>query len=1724
MYFNPIKAGWRLCVLSAFLGLGGNVTPVVAQQPFGSYLSGTNSKLSIAGVAADAAGNVYLAGATSSADLRTEHAAQAGYGGGTDAFIIKLDQAGNVLYASYLGGGAQDWVTGIAVDSENNAYLTGWTASTDFPTRFAAQPSLRGRRNGFVAKFSPEGALIYSTYLGGTGDDAAAAIAVDSEGSAYVTGAAASPDFPVVRAIQSRTGGGVDAFVTKLGAFGDIRYSTYIGGGALDRGQGIAVDAAGRAYIAGVTASYDFPFKNPFRGYSGGTDGFVARLSAEGDGLEYATWIGGSGNEEVSGVAVDSLDRAYVTGWTDSRDFPLVNPLQDSLRGGEDAFVIRLTPTGDGLSYSTYLGGSGTDRGLAIAADAAGRAHITGWTRSSDFPASGGGNALQKGWLAELNPAGTQLDSNAYVGSGEADEGRAVALAASGNVFVAGETSTPASQDGFLIRFSSPARTRLSPTEAHGASKLENPRSLSASGIISANTTWHLTDSPILVTDNVDVASGATLTIEAGVTVQFAAGKLLQVDGQLIARGTASSAITFISSQATQAPGQWGYLLFNSDCVGASFDVAGNYVAGSILEYVTISSAGGNVGGLSYAVWLAGGAPFINFAAIQQNLGPGIYISDPVTSLVKITNSSLNNNSGFGVLTNVGGSASAGGTVVLQSNAITNNAQGVNLTFSGVTTLIGNKISGNQGAGIRVNNSQGGTLTIANNTIAGNEIGIFVGTCCEALNITGNLVRGNTPSGGVTALATNGAVISGNVIVGNTNAAGAVIGEGAAGGYGGGLSLSAGATSLTENNIISANTAGISGGGVQLGLTGNSTVQHNAITGNTAPTRSGLDAEFSGTYTSNISQNTITQNQATAANGSAVGIKDVSGNLTFSQNNLHNNAAPYTLENLAANTTPMLNVPNNWWGTTSTATIRSLIYDFAVDGSRGVVSYAPALGAINTTAPVSPPTNVVVAAATDSVSLSWAANPEPNIAGYKVYYGAQPGPPYLGRGATQGPSPVDVGNVTSFALSNLPAGAQYLAVTAYNTSYTGATADQTNGFESAFANFATLQSVTFGALSDVTFGAVPITIGATASSGLAVAFASTTPLVCTVSGSTVTIAGAGTCSITASQAGNSTFAAAVNVVQSFTVMRAQTIAFSALPAQIFGSPPFALNASASSGLPVAFASSSTGICTVSGATATLVAAGTCSITASQPGDGVTWGPAAPVTVTFTIDTSFGDVSTANETQAFITAIDDMLSKGITSGCQASPREYCPSQDVTRGQMAVFIISSIYRSSNFTYNPTPYFTDATPSSVGGFFPFIQKMRELGITSGCTPTTYCPNDNVTRGQMAVFIILARYGSLNFDYPATPYFTDATTASVGGFFKYIQRMKQDNITGGCTPTTYCPNQNVTRDQMAVFLMVGGFNLAAPTTPVLSSVSPATGGLGDTVNVTLTGLNTNFVQGKTTVTARAGITVGTVTVNSPTSLTVQVTIAANATPNPASLLVTTPVTAGIEEVVLPNGFTITSDPASGAIAYWNGNGTTANSISSLTGTLVNGATYASAISRTLGLPDAEAFSLNGTNAYVQAASGETATVSGARTLAAWVYPNPAPGLGMPILTGGSGTFDTFGITGASGTCSSAGPYQLYIDVAGTCYVSDNSLAPDVWSLVAVTFDGSKVVFYIDGVASVGVPAAQMSNYGLATLEIGGNTLGGTSSGASFNGLLSEIQVYNRALSPAEIQGLYTP
>jgi hypothetical protein len=222
---------------------------------------------------------------------------------------------------------------------------------------------------------------------------------------------------------------------------------------------------------------------------------------------------------------------------------------------------------------------------------------------------------------------------------------------------------------------------------------------------------------------------------------------------------------------------------------------------------------------------------------------------------------------------------------------------------------------------------------------------------------------------------------------------------------------------------------------------------------------------------------------------------------------------------------------------------------------------------------------------------------------------------------------------------------------------------------------------------------------------------------------------------------------------------------------------------------------------------------------------------------------------------------------------------------------------------YTVAPTSLFTD----SNGGQFQWIQKMYELGITNGCEINLFCPSDQVTRAQMAVFLIRMRYGSAYvFDYPSTPFFTDVGPTTFG--WRWIQRMKEDNITSGCSVTTYCPTNPVTRGDMATFVMRGAFNELLPAgEPILVSITPTTvvhG--GGPVTYTITGLNTNFVNGVTTLGAMAGITAGTVTVVNGTTLTVQLSAASGASLEPLSPLVITGTPPGNQEAVLPNGLTV--------------------------------------------------------------------------------------------------------------------------------------------------------------------------------------------------------------------------
>ncbi|HTD43587.1 MAG TPA: SBBP repeat-containing protein [Bryobacteraceae bacterium] len=420
---------------------------------YSTYLGGSGVDQG-RGIAVDGAGNAYVTGFTSSLDFPAGSPIQVANAGGTfDAFVTKINAAGSArVYSTYLGGEVTDQGTGIAVDGAGNAYVTGYTNSFDFPTRKAIQSAFAlGAEDAFVTKIDAAGStLLYSTYLGGGGTDLAQGIAVDSAGNAYVTGYTNSNDFPTASPMQSSNGGnGYDAFVTKINAAGSAYvYSTYLGGSGDDFGQGIAVDSAGNAYATGFTYSTNFPTTNALQPTFGGfTDVFVTKINAAGSARVYSTYLGGSGPDVGQGIAVDGAGNAYVTGYTLSTNFPTNRPLQNAHSSfATDAFVSKINTAGSALVYSTYVGGSGDDRGAGIAVDKAGNAYVTGSTGSTDFPTTNPVQMSNGGGLdafaTEINAAGSAYVYSTYVGGNGDDFGAGIAVDGAGNAYVTGTTGS----------------------------------------------------------------------------------------------------------------------------------------------------------------------------------------------------------------------------------------------------------------------------------------------------------------------------------------------------------------------------------------------------------------------------------------------------------------------------------------------------------------------------------------------------------------------------------------------------------------------------------------------------------------------------------------------------------------------------------------------------------------------------------------------------------------------------------------------------------------------------------------------------------------------------------------------------------------------------------------------------------------------------------------------------------------------------------------------------------------------------------------------------------------------------------------------------------------------------------------------------------------------------------------------------------------------------------
>lgn len=419
---------------------------------YSTYLGGNSDEASLS-VAIDGQGNTYVTGWTQSTDFPTSSPVSPTNSGASDIVITKLNPAGTgIVYSTYIGGAANDVGEAIAVNSAGEAFVSGYTRSTNLPVVAAVQPTYGGgTRDAFFLRLSPNGnSLVYSTYVGGNGDDTSTSIALNNAGAVYGTGYTSSTNFVTVNAIQSFNAGGFDAFVLELAPAGNsVVFSTYAGGSGSDQGFALALDALGFVYILGDTTSTNLPTFNalqPF--YAGGPfDAFLAKLTPSGNNLVFSTYAGGNGDDSGQALAVDGSGNIYATGYTDSINLSLiVDAVQPNKGAGYDAYVAKLNSSGSQVLYSTFLGGNNTDVAFSVAVDSAGTAYVTGQTFSSDFPLVNPTQGVYGGagdvFVTKLWPSGSTILFSTYIGGSGDDWALDVAVDQSGNAYLTGRTGS----------------------------------------------------------------------------------------------------------------------------------------------------------------------------------------------------------------------------------------------------------------------------------------------------------------------------------------------------------------------------------------------------------------------------------------------------------------------------------------------------------------------------------------------------------------------------------------------------------------------------------------------------------------------------------------------------------------------------------------------------------------------------------------------------------------------------------------------------------------------------------------------------------------------------------------------------------------------------------------------------------------------------------------------------------------------------------------------------------------------------------------------------------------------------------------------------------------------------------------------------------------------------------------------------------------------------------
>lgn len=445
-----VDAGYRLVdadTVAFALGAFDATLPLVIDPvlSYATYLGGDGMD-EAQGLALDAAGNTWVAGTTNSVEFPWDMDIDSDPAGGLDAYVCRFTGNGGIPLCAYIGGAGDDGAWQVAVAPDGNAYVAGYTQSSDFPLVGAAQSTLAGGQDAFLLRINDTAdGLDFSTLYGGNDYEVARGLFVDDAGTAYVTGETlSSAGLPVTAgAVQASDTPALDAFVAAFSADGDLAYGTYLGGSGVDRGRGITVGGNGDVFVVGYTDSADFPLESPLAPPGGNGDGFLTVLTPDGSGLLLSTPIGGSGEDWTYAVEVDGTDTITLAGFTYSADFPVANAAQGVHGGDMDGYLMRVDLGAD-VVFSTYAGGTDLDDLRHFATDPAGNTYLYGYTQSEDFPLRNhlAGASGQDAVLAKYGPTGDLLLSTRLGGS-VWEIGSGIARDLDGTLHVGGFTLSP---------------------------------------------------------------------------------------------------------------------------------------------------------------------------------------------------------------------------------------------------------------------------------------------------------------------------------------------------------------------------------------------------------------------------------------------------------------------------------------------------------------------------------------------------------------------------------------------------------------------------------------------------------------------------------------------------------------------------------------------------------------------------------------------------------------------------------------------------------------------------------------------------------------------------------------------------------------------------------------------------------------------------------------------------------------------------------------------------------------------------------------------------------------------------------------------------------------------------------------------------------------------------------------------------------------------------------